>query len=174
MAGHAKRGSRGWDQVMLAARKQAEDYARALPVEHGYPPSCSWSMWATSSRSLPTSRARKNYAHFPIARATASEWRTCETRRQARLRAIWQDPLSLDPTRIAAGHSRHRRALGPHCPAAGSAARSKDVAEFLMRCLFTMFAEDVGLLPGRDFSACWSACATRRSTSCPPWKVSGR
>lgn len=36
--GQAKRGTRGWDQVMLAARKQAEDYARALPVEHGYPP----------------------------------------------------------------------------------------------------------------------------------------
>lgn len=34
--GQAKRGTRGWDQVMLAARKQAEDYARALPVEHGY------------------------------------------------------------------------------------------------------------------------------------------
>ena len=36
--GPAKRGTRGWDQVMLAARRQAEDYARALPVEHGYPP----------------------------------------------------------------------------------------------------------------------------------------
>jgi hypothetical protein len=34
--GQAKRGTRSWDQVMLAARKQAEDYARALPVEHGY------------------------------------------------------------------------------------------------------------------------------------------
>ena len=29
---------KGWDQLMLAARKQAEDYARALPVDHGYPP----------------------------------------------------------------------------------------------------------------------------------------
>jgi hypothetical protein len=37
-SGQAKRGTRGWDLVMLAARKQAEDYARALPVEHGYPP----------------------------------------------------------------------------------------------------------------------------------------
>jgi hypothetical protein len=26
---------KGWDQIMLAARRQAEDYARALPVEHG-------------------------------------------------------------------------------------------------------------------------------------------
>src|SRR5690606_32134494 len=37
-AGHGRRGTRGWDQIMLAARRQAEDYARALPVEHGYPP----------------------------------------------------------------------------------------------------------------------------------------
>lgn len=36
--GQAKRGTRGWDQVMLEARRQAENYARALPVEHGYPP----------------------------------------------------------------------------------------------------------------------------------------
>jgi hypothetical protein len=29
---------KGWDQLMLAAPKQAEDYARALPVDHGHPP----------------------------------------------------------------------------------------------------------------------------------------
>ncbi len=33
-------GVRGgsWDRVMVEARRQAEKYARALPVEHGYPP----------------------------------------------------------------------------------------------------------------------------------------
>ena len=36
--GHAKRGTKSWDKVMIAARRQAEDYARALPVDHGYPP----------------------------------------------------------------------------------------------------------------------------------------
>ena len=36
--GHAKRGIKSWDKVMIAARRQAEDYARALPVDHGYPP----------------------------------------------------------------------------------------------------------------------------------------
>ncbi len=34
--GHAKRGTKSWDKVMIAARRQAEDYARALPVDHGY------------------------------------------------------------------------------------------------------------------------------------------
>ena len=36
--GQAKRGTKSWDKVMIAARRQAEDYARALPVDHGYPP----------------------------------------------------------------------------------------------------------------------------------------
>ena len=30
--------SRSWDVLMLNARRQAEGYARALPVEHGWPP----------------------------------------------------------------------------------------------------------------------------------------
>jgi hypothetical protein len=30
--------SRAWDVLMLNARRQAEGYARALPVEHGWPP----------------------------------------------------------------------------------------------------------------------------------------
>jgi hypothetical protein len=30
--------SRAWDVLMLNARRQAEDYARALPADHGWPP----------------------------------------------------------------------------------------------------------------------------------------
>ena len=36
------RGERGatrvWDQLMMSARRQAEEYARALPTSHGWPP----------------------------------------------------------------------------------------------------------------------------------------
>ena len=32
------RGTRGWDTAMLAARGQAERYAKALPVSEGWPP----------------------------------------------------------------------------------------------------------------------------------------
>ncbi|MCO5072539.1 MAG: class I SAM-dependent DNA methyltransferase, partial [Rhizobiaceae bacterium] len=62
------------------------------------------------------------------------------------------DPLSLDPTRISAEVTRDiaarlariaRRLEGRHDP--------RDVAEFLMRCLFTMFAEDVKLIPEKGF-----------------------
>lgn len=153
-AGHAKRGSRGWDQVMLAARKQAEDYARALPVEHGYPP---FLLVVDVGHVIEVfadfSGQGKNYAHFPDRRSYRIGLEDLrEEAVQARLRAIWQDPLSLDPTRIAAEVTRDiaarlariaRRLEARHDP--------KDVAEFLMRCLFTMFAEDVGLLPEEGF-----------------------
>ena len=36
--GTATRGTGRWDKVMRAAKRQAEDYARALPKEHGWAP----------------------------------------------------------------------------------------------------------------------------------------
>src|ERR1035438_777236 len=36
--GAGVRGSSGWDEAMLRARNQAEQYAKALPVEDGWPP----------------------------------------------------------------------------------------------------------------------------------------
>ncbi len=36
--GTAIRGTHGWDEAMLAARGQAERYAKALPVSEGWPP----------------------------------------------------------------------------------------------------------------------------------------
>lgn len=152
--GQAKRGTRGWDQVMLAARKQAEDYARALPVEHGYPP---FLLVVDVGHVIEIyadfSGQGKNYAHFPdrqTYRISMDDLR--DSRIQTRLRAIWTDPLSLDPTRISAEVTRDiaerlariaKRLEGKH--------DAKDVAEFLMRCLFTMFAEDVNLIPEKGF-----------------------
>ncbi len=153
-AGHARRGSRGWDQVLLEARKQAENYARALPVEHGYPP---FLLIVDVGNVIEIfadfSGQGKNYAHFPDRqsfRLQLDDLREADV--QARLRAIWTDPLSLDPTRISAEVTRDiadrlariaKRLEGRH--------DAKDVAEFLMRCLFTMFAEDVGLIPEKGF-----------------------
>jgi hypothetical protein len=152
--GQGKRGTRGWDQVMLAARRQAEDYARALPVEHGYPP---FLLVVDVGQVIEVyadfSGQGKNYAHFPdrqTYRIAMDDLR--DTKVQSRLRAIWTEPQSLDPTRISAEVTRDiaerlakiaKRLEGKHDP--------KDVAEFLMRCLFTMFAEDVRLIPEKGF-----------------------
>lgn len=37
-AGHGKRGSKGFDDTMLKARNQADNYARAVSKEDGWPP----------------------------------------------------------------------------------------------------------------------------------------
>ncbi|WP_050761410.1 type IIL restriction-modification enzyme MmeI [Jannaschia sp. CCS1] len=152
--GQAARGSRRWDKVMDAARRQAENYARALPVEHGYPP---FLLVLDIGNELQVfadfSGQGKNYTHFP----DRSSFRLSmddllEPAVQERLRLIWTDPQALDPARYSAQITqdiaerlarialRLERKHDPH-----------DVASFLMRCLFTMFAEDVELIPDHAF-----------------------
>ncbi|MDX1997026.1 MAG: type IIL restriction-modification enzyme MmeI, partial [Thermoanaerobaculia bacterium] len=65
------------------------------------------------------------------------------------LRAIWTEPQALDPTKRSAKVTREVAAqIAQLARALESAGHAPErVATFLMRCLFTMFAEDVGLLP---------------------------
>ena len=153
-AGTATRGTGRWDKVMRAAKRQAEDYARALPKEHGWPP---FILVVDVGHVIEVyadfSGQGKNYAQFPDRDGYSIP--LAGLRDQAirdRLCAIWTDPHSLDPAKHSAEVTRDiaerlaRIALsleGNHDP--------KEVAEFLMRCLFTMFAEDVGLLPKEGF-----------------------
>jgi hypothetical protein len=69
-------------------------------------------------------------------------------------RAIWLDPHSLDPARISARVTRTvAERLAELAKSLESAGHAPDmVATFLMRAIFTMFAEDVGLLPPRLFT----------------------
>src|SRR5439155_17371675 len=96
----------------------------------------------------------KHYAQFPDTnsfRILLPELTREEVR--DRLKAIWLDPLFLDPTRHAAKVTREiaeRLALlGRSLEADGH--NPERAATFLMRCLFTMFAEDIGLLPKDSF-----------------------
>ncbi len=70
------------------------------------------------------------------------------------LRRIFTDPHSLDPSKHAANITREVAArIATIARQLESAGQNPElVAKFLMRCLFTMFAEDVGLLPRRIFS----------------------
>lgn len=152
--GHAKRGTRGWDRIMIAAKKQAEDYARALPVDHGYPP---FLLIADVGNVIEIfadfSGQGKNYAHFPDRqnyRLSMDDLLDADI--QQRLIQIWTDPAALDPTKISAEVTQDiaerlakiaKRLEGRHAPS--------EIAEFLMRCLFTMFAEDVDLIPDKGF-----------------------
>jgi hypothetical protein len=152
--GTAVRGTHGWDEAMLAARGQAERYAKALPVSEGWPPflvvvDVGHSIELYADFSL----TGKAYLPFPDPRTFRILHEQLEQAEiRERLRGVWLDPLSLDPSRETAKVTREvagklavlARNLELHHP-------PKQVAEFLTRCIFTSFAEDVNLLPERSW-----------------------
>lgn len=152
--GQAKRGTRSWDKVMVAARKQAEDYARALPVEHGYPPFLLvLDIGNVIEVYADFSGQGKNYAHFPDRQSYRIGMDDLlKEDIQQRLISIWTDPLSLDPAKKSAEVTRDiAERLARIAKRLEDRYDPKEVAEFLMRCLFTMFAEDVKLIPENSF-----------------------
>lgn len=146
--------TRSFDNALLLARTQAEYYARALPASEGRPPFVVvvdvghvFELYAEFSRSGST------YTPYPDARSHRIRLADLhDPAIRARLRALWVDPMSLDPSRISARVTREVSAqlaeLAKSLEDAGHPAQQ--VAAFLTRCLFTMFAEDVGLLPPGD------------------------
>ena len=148
--------SKGWDNAMLRAHGQAQQYARALPAAEGRPP---FLILVDVGRNIELyaefTRSGATYVPYPDPRShriRLDDLRKPEPRET--LRAIWNEPLSLDPARRSARVTRDIAAqlatLAKSLEAAGHGADG--VAAFLMRCLFTMFAEDVGLLPERGFT----------------------
>ncbi len=71
-----------------------------------------------------------------------------------RLRLIWTNPTSLDPTKVSADVTREIASyLAELAKSLEESGHEPDVvAQFLTRCLFCMFAEDVGLLPEHSFT----------------------
>ena len=146
---------KGFDDAMLRARGQAEQYARALPAAEGRPPFLVVvdvgnviELYAEFTRSGAT------YVPFPDPRS--HRIRLVDLRRadlRERLRQVWLDPLGLDPSRRSARVTREIAAKLAELAKAleGAGHGPETVAQFLIRCLFTMFAEDVGLLPKRGF-----------------------
>jgi hypothetical protein len=153
---------RGWDVLMMNARRQAEGYARCLPTSHGWPPFilvCDVGHCIELYADF--SGQGKNYAQFPDRqgfRIYLEELRDEKVRE--RLRLVWTDPLALDPARHAADVTRK---IAERLAAVSRALEkakypAEEVAMFLMRCLFTMFAEDVELLPKYSFRDLLGRC----------------
>ncbi|HXI12946.1 MAG TPA: DNA methyltransferase [Thermoanaerobaculia bacterium] len=88
-----------------------------------------------------------NYRKWPDALASRIYLRDLE-RHKDTFRKIFTDPHALDQSKIAARVTRdiagHIASLARALEAAGH--KPELVAQFLMRCLFTMFAEDVELI----------------------------
>ena len=161
-----RRGAaRGWDALMISARRQAEDYVRLLPADHEPPPFilvCDvghcievYANFRRDGKAFDIFPDRRGY------RIYLDDLRKPEVRE--RLRAIWTDPFSLDPSKHAAKVTRQ---------IAGRIARvskaleeighpTQEVAMFLIRILFTMFAEDVGLLPKDSFKSLLRDCVEK-------------
>ena len=165
---YAPRGKRGanraWDQFMINARHQAQGYARALEPNHGWPP---FILVCDVGHCIEVyadfSGQGKNYAQFPDRqgfRIFLDELRSSAMR--DRLSLIWENPSALDPARQSAKVTREianrLAAVSKGLEARGFA--PEEVALFLMRCLFTMFAEDVGLLPEESFKNVLARCST--------------
>ncbi len=153
--GTAVRGTKGWDDAMVRARGQADRYARALPVSEGWPPFLIVvDVGHVIELYSEFSRSGKTYVPFPdplAFRIALDDLRKPEIRE--RLRQVWLDPLSLDPSRRAAKVTRElAQRLAELAKLLEKAQHNPEaVARFLMRALFTMFAEDVELIPRDSF-----------------------
>jgi hypothetical protein len=158
-----KRGAnRAWDVLMLNAKRQAEEYARALPASHGWPP---FILVCDVGHCIEVyadfTGQGKNYTQFPDRqsfRVYLEDLRKEDVRE--RLKAIWLEPQSLDPTRKAAKATRD---IAERLAQVSKALEAKkyppeQVAHFLMRCLFTMFAASVKLLPEDSFRELLDEC----------------
>jgi type I restriction-modification system DNA methylase subunit len=153
LAGTAKRGTAGWDRAMQAARKQAKGYAEAIPDE--WPPflvvvdvGFCFDLYADFTGT------GKNYVPFPDPRSYRIPLdRLRDEKTRDLLRALWTDPHSLDPSKHAADVTRDiATRLAKLAKSLEAEHDAEVVAGFLMRCLFTMFAEDVELIRKESFT----------------------
>ena len=154
--GTARRGTAAWDKAMRAAYNQAVSYVGDLPAGHRPPPFVLlvdvghvielYANFAGQGRNYTQFPDRRSF-QIPLAALHDPDIRD-------RLRAVWLDPHSLDPAKKSAEVTRDiAERLARIARGLETAHDPRDVAEFLMRCLFTMFAEDVGLLPKDSFVA---------------------
>jgi hypothetical protein len=168
--GTARRGTPAWNVAMQEAFGQALNYASTIEppppflivTDIGY---C-FDLYAAFD-------GTRNYRKFPDALRGRIhiDWLERDPAHLDTLRAVFTDPHSLDPAKRTV---RVTREIAGHL---ANVAKSLDdeghepelVAKFLMRCLFTMFAEDIELLPKGIFTTAGSSirkCSPARSRSC--------
>ncbi len=148
--GPKRRDSPAWNQLMSAAHGQALGYAANLADPPPFLLVCDLGYCFDVYASFD---GTGHYRPFPDGQRKRLFLRDLD-RHAELLRAIWTDPLSLDPTQASAAVTRdiaeQIAALARALEAAGH--DPERVATFLMRCLFTLFSEDVGLLRDRVFT----------------------
>lgn len=153
-----------FDDGLLRAHAQAQNYARALPGVEGRPPFLLVVDVGTVIEVFAEfSQSGGAYTPFPDPRSYRIALRDlAKPEVLERLRLIWTAPLTLNPAHISAKVTRHVAELLAQLaksievieavpPASRARTAPETVASFLSRCLFSMFAEDIGLLPKDAF-----------------------
>lgn len=165
-AGHTK----GFDDGMLRAHSQAMGYARALPVAEGRPPFVLVvDVGHVIELYAEFSQSGGAYTPYPDARSHRLALADLgDARVRQRLRQVWLEPHRLNPALISAEVTRTVAALLARLARSLEASLGFEsnrpqahmnhrppapeiVANYLTRCLFSMFAEDVQLLPEGSF-----------------------
>ncbi len=145
----AKRGTPRWEVAMQDAYGQALKYAHHLDRPPPFVVTCDIGYCFDLYAAFGAERA---YRPFPNARRNRIFLADIGKHLDL-FRALWTDPQSVDPSRKAIKVTRdvaaHLAELARALEKAGN--KPDAVATFLMRCIFTMFAEDIGLLPRRVF-----------------------
>lgn len=147
--------------LMARARRQAEDYVFLLEASHPAPPFllvCDvgrvieiYSDFSGTGRAYTQFRGRTGF------RITLEDLRRPQCREL--LRTIWTDPHSLNPARESARVTRQiADRLAKVSRSLESNYQPEEVALFMMRAIFCMFAEDVDLLPRGKFTQLLQEC----------------
>lgn len=146
--GFAKRDTPMWENEMEKARGQAKGYAQTLAEPPPFILVCDVGHVFELHASFDASAHWTAFPDPPKNRLYLADFGAEQVEL---LRAVWTDPHSLDPSQHQAQVSRDVAVplakIARSLEARGHNAEL--VAEFLMRCIFTMFAEDVGLFAGR-------------------------
>ncbi|WP_454598200.1 class I SAM-dependent DNA methyltransferase [Qipengyuania sp. SM2507] len=163
-----------YDKLMRDARLQAENYAKNLPVGE---PVCPFLIVCDVGRAfelyVDTAGNGRGYKFFPDKQSyrielpqLASDAQVGSTGKTALelLHAIWTAPRTVDPRHLSADVTRTVAANlasvskyleeGIRIRVPAGRERQEEIEEaslFLMRVLFCMFAEDIGLLPEDRF-----------------------
>ena len=148
--GTARRDTPAWYIEMRDAFGQALGYAR---TQHKPPPFIIVADIGYCFDLYASFDGTTHYTSFPEPHTSRILIKDLAKHRDL-LRAIFLEPHSLDPSLRAA---RVTREVAGHLAELAKWLEAKKhpselVAKFLMRCLFTMFAEDVGLLPDHLFT----------------------
>jgi hypothetical protein len=149
--GTARRDTPAWYIEMRDAFGQALGYAR---TQHKPPPFIIVADIGYCFDLYASFDGTTHYTSFPEPHTSRILIKDLAKHRDL-LRAIFLEPHSLDPSLRAA---RVTREVAGHLAELAKWLEAKKhpselVAKFLMRCLFTMFAEDVGLLPDHLFTS---------------------